>query len=173
MIEFNKKLMYISLSIYILLLIWIVIFKWTNYQAAEESIITYRHMDLYERYLVCKPKFRGIDSIDLILNMLLFLPMGIFFVLLLKRKYLTLLIGFIFTLSFEVSQFFTCIGMFSYSDILGNMLGCFIGYILYLFIKSIINKKIIDIVNIVIISIFSPLCIYAIIMTIINFNSYL
>ena len=173
MLNFNKKLMYGSLVVYAILLVWVVVFKWTNYEAAEHSIITFRHLGLSDRYIACKPWFDTLDPIDILLNLILFLPMGLYFVLLLKRKYLILIIGLILTIVFEVSQFFTCIGMFNYYDLLGNMLGCILGYILFLIFNRFVSKKIIDITNVVIISLFSPVCVYAIIMTIINFNSYL
>ena len=175
MVKFNKKLMYISLFIYIILLIWIIIFKWTKYEAALESIITFRPLSLSDRFNACKMSFvfKGFDPVDLILNILLFLPMGLYFVLLLKRKHLILLIGLATTFIFEISQFFTCIGMFNSFDVLGNMIGCVLGFILFKFINRYLTDKLINIINYIIITLFSPLCIYAIVMTIMNFHYYL
>ena len=171
--QFNKKLMYISLAIYAIMLIWVVVFKWTNYEAAEHSIITFRHLGLSERYDACYQWFFTCDPVDIALNAILFLPLGLFYVLLLKRKYLIVLIGLLLTIVFEISQFFTCIGMFNVYDLLSNFLGCIIGYVLFLLLHKFICKKVIDVANIVVIAIFSPICVYAIIMTIINFGSYM
>ena len=73
--KISKKLMCCSLTIYFILLIWVIIFKWTNYEAAEHSIITFRHLELHERILSIKPWVFTLDIIDLILNILLFLPL--------------------------------------------------------------------------------------------------
>ena len=92
---------------------------------------------------------------------------------LLKRKYLIIIFSVVLTLIFEVSQFFTCIGMFNIYDLLGNIMGCVLGYILFFIFNRYVSKFFIDVTNIVILSLLSPVCIYAIIITIINFNSYL
>ena len=42
--------MYGALAMYVIMLIWVVVFKWTNYEAAEHSIITFRHLSISERY---------------------------------------------------------------------------------------------------------------------------
>lgn len=173
MMKFNKTLMYISFSIYLLLLVWMIVFKWTNYVAAQECIITFRHLDIGTRFNAISKGFFAFDLKDMMLNVLLFLPLGLLYTLLFKRKYMVLILSLILTFIFEISQFFTCIGMFSFSDILANILGCLLGYILFLLLIRLFNKKFIDTANIVIISLFSPLCIYAIIMTISNFHFYL
>ena len=167
MIKYNKKFMYMSFAIYIILLIWVVIFKWTNYIAAQESIITYRKLNLAQRFFI------GFDFFDTILNIILFLPMSLCFTLLFQKKHFILLIGIACSFIFEISQFFTCIGMFNIFDIIGNATGCVLGYVLFLFFEKIINKRFVDTINIVIIVAGVPLCIYAIVMTIINFRYYL
>ena len=171
--EYSKKLMYLSLILYMILLIWVVIFKWTNYQAAQECVYTYRKFNLIQRLIACNQCFFRFDFIDIVLNILIFLPMGLYFVVILSKKQLILLIGLTFSLIFEISQFFTCIGMFNIFDVIGNVIGCAIGYLLFLISKKIINKRLINVLNIVIILFCTPQCIYAIIMTIINFNYYL
>ena len=173
MIKYNKKLMYISFAVYIILLIWVIIFKWSNYIAAQESIITFRKLNLMQRFLACKRSFVGFDVTDIVLNTLLFLPMGLFFALLFKKECFILLIGVACSLIFEISQFFTCIGMFNVFDLIGNVAGCAIGYVLFLIFKRIINKYFVDITNIIVVSFGAPLCVYAIVITIMNFHYYL
>ena len=90
-----------------------------------------------------------------------------------RRKYLVILTGGIFSFIFEISQFLTCIGMFNIFDIIANTTGCVLGYVLFLFFEKIINKRFVNIVNIAVIIVGLPLCIYAIVMTIINFHYYL
>ena len=173
MIKYNKKFMYMSFAIYIILLILVVIFKWTNYIAAQECIIIYRKLNLAQRFFACKQSFIGFDFFDIILNIILFLPMSLCFTLLFQKKHFILLIGIACSFIFEISQFFTCIGMFNIFDIIGNATGCVLGYVLFLFFEKIINKRFVDTINIVIIVAGVPLCIYAIVMTIINFHYYL
>ena len=72
MIKYNKKFMYMSFAIYIILLIWVVIFKWTNYIAAQECIITFRKLSLTQRFLACKQSFVGCDFVDIVLIGLLY-----------------------------------------------------------------------------------------------------
>ena len=63
--------------------------------------------------------------------------------------------------------------MFNVYDLLSNFFGCLLGYIIFMLINRFVSKKVIDVANIVVISVFSPICVYAIIMTIINFGSYM
>ena len=173
MIKYNNLLTYMSFAVYIILLIWVVIFKWTNYISVEESIITFRKLNLVERFYACKQSFFGFDFLDIMLNVILFIPLGLFFKLMFRRKYLVILMGGIFSFIFEISQFLTCIGMFNMFDIIANTTGCVLGYVLFVFFEKIINKRFVNIVNIAVIIVGVPLCIYAIVMTIINFHYYL
>lgn len=173
MIKYNKKFMYMSFAIYMILLIWVIIFKWSNYIAAQECIITFRKLDLAERFLTCQQSFIGFNFFDIILNTILFLPMSLCFTSLFQKKHFILLIGIVCSFIFEISQFFTCVGMFNIFDIIGNATGCVLGYVLFLFFEKIINKRFVDTINIVIIVVGVPLCIYAIVMTTINFHYYL
>ena len=70
MIKYNKLLMYMSFTVYIILLIWVVIFKCTNYISVEESIISFRKLNLVERFYTCKQSFLGFNFIDIMLNVI-------------------------------------------------------------------------------------------------------
>lgn len=173
MTNINKKLFIISFVIYFLLLIWVVVFKWTNYNSVIISVNNFRYMDLKSRYDACYEWFFFFDFKDLCLNIILFIPLGIFYLLPLKRKYIIIPIGIVLTLFFEMTQFFTCIGMLNVYDLIGNILGVILGYLLFLVLKKLFVAKIINIVNIVVISLFTPIVIYAIIMTIKNIGVYI
>lgn len=171
--KFNKLLFISSFTIYMLLLVWVIVFKWTLYYSVEISINNFRHLDLVTRYQECFPWFFYFEATDLFLNIFLFIPLGLFYLLPLKRKYLILPIGFLLTLIFEISQFFTCIGMFNIYDLLGNMLGVSLGFILFNIFKKSATKKLIDTANIVVTALLSPVVIYAIYMTIKNIDVYI
>lgn len=171
--ECNKLLLGISFSIYIILLLWVIVFKWTNYFSVTVSINNFRHLDLASRYEACYQWFFYYELKDLMLNIILFLPLGIFYLLILKRRFLVLPLGFLLIMLLEISQFFTCVGMFNVYDIIGNMTGVILGYFFYLVFKKIYTSKVINFLNILIITVCSPIAIYAIYMTIKNIEVYI
>lgn len=78
---------------------------------------------------------------NIILNILLFIPLGIFLPLYtnkLDKIYKVVPIGFIITLIIEIMQYKTGFGIFEIADLLNNTIGVLIGYGLY---KSYINIK--------------------------------
>jgi glycopeptide antibiotics resistance protein len=172
-LKYNRLLLGISFTIYIILLLWVVIFKWTNYFSVTVSINNFRHLDLANRYDACYEWFFYYELKDLILNVILFLPLGIFYLLVFKRKFLVVPLGFILIILLELSQFLTCIGMFNVYDIIGNMTGIIVGYIFYIVFNKIYIPKVINIINSIVITICSPIAIYAIYMTIKNIEIYI
>lgn len=172
-LKYNRLLLGISFAIYIILLLWVVIFKWTNYFSVTVSINNFRHLDLASRYDACYEWFFYYELKDLILNVILFLPLGIFYLLVFKRKFLVVPLGFILIILLELSQFLTCIGMFNVYDIIGNMTGIIVGYIFYIVFNKIYIPKVINIINSIVITICSPIAIYAIYMTIKNIEIYI
>ena len=81
----------------------------------------------------------------LILNILMFVPLGFILPLFLKKCekwYITYLIGFASTLFIEVTQLISKRGIFEFDDILNNTLGCMIGYgIVMIFIIAFKKKN--------------------------------
>lgn len=71
---------------------------------------------------------------ELFWNVVLFVPAGWFLSVCLpkKRKWLSLLIGMMFSACIELTQLFTCRGWFEFDDIFNNSLGTLIGLLLYL-----------------------------------------
>lgn len=171
--QYNRPLFFTSFTLYAIMLLWVVVFKWTNYFSVQVSINNFRHLDLITRYNEAYPWLYEFKPEDFVLNIILFLPLGLFYLLPLKRKWLILPISLLLTITFEVSQFFTCIGMFNSYDLLGNFIGAILGYILFCILHKKVSKKLIDITNIVVTIIFSPIAIYAIYMTITNIDVYI
>ena len=78
---------------------------------------------------------------NLILNILMFVPIGILMPLLFNKFqqwYITYLVGFVATLFIEILQF---ISIFEIDDIINNFLGCAIGYGIVMFFISLFKKK--------------------------------
>ena len=171
--QFNRPLFFTSFTLYVIMLLWVVVFKWTNYFSVQVSINNFRHLDLITRYNEAYPWLYEFKPEDFVLNIILFLPLGLYYLIPLKRKWLILPISILLTIAFEVSQFFTCIGMFNSYDLLGNIVGALLGYIIFRLFEKVISKKLIDITNIVVTIIFSPIAVYAIYMTITNIDVYI
>lgn len=83
---------------------------------------------------------------NIILNILMFVPIGFMIPLILKkceRCYITYLVGFGITLFIEILQLVSKRGIFELDDIINNSLGCAIGYgIVMLFISLFKRKKV-------------------------------
>ncbi len=88
---------------------------------------------LYERLLA-----------QLILNVLMFIPIGFFVGGALKKKRILDVIGIGLALSFfiELTQLITTRGVFNVDDIIHNVLGCIIGYLCFIFCYTIIHKNV-------------------------------
>lgn len=82
----------------------------------------------------------------IILNILMFVPIGFMMPLLLKkceRWYITYLVGFTTSLFIEILQLISKRGIFEIDDIINNTLGCTIGYgIVMIFISLFKRKKV-------------------------------
>ena len=83
---------------------------------------------------------------NIILNILMFVPIGFMIPLIFKkceRCYITYLVGFGITLFIEILQLVSKRGIFELDDIINNSLGCAIGYgIVMLFISLFKRKKV-------------------------------
>lgn len=80
----------------------------------------------------------------LVLNIILFMPLGFFLPLVhrsFKKFYKTLMLAFIFTLLIEATQYVTRLGIFEIDDIFNNTLGAIIGYGLIMFLVKLKDKK--------------------------------
>ena len=81
---------------------------------------------------------------NIILNILLFVPLGVFLPLYTKKidkKYIIIPIGFFVTLIIEIIQYSTGYGIFEIADLLNNTIGVIIGYGLYKSYNNIKNKE--------------------------------
>ena len=79
---------------------------------------------------------------QVIMNVLLFIPIGLFVGGVLKKKYLWNAIGIGFVLSFfiELTQLVTTRGVFNVDDIIHNVLGCIIGFSFFVLCYKLIKR---------------------------------
>lgn len=104
---------------------------------------------------------------NIILNILLFVPLGIFLPLYTKKIekiYIVIPIGFAITLLIEFIQYSTGYGIFELADLVNNTIGVLIGYGLYKAYHNIINKE----NKIHLIGYFSPIFVIITIFIIVN-----
>lgn len=81
---------------------------------------------------------------NIILNILLFVPLGFLLPFLkdrLKKVYKVVPIGFAVTLIIEIVQYITKFGIFEIDDIFNNTLGVLLGYSIFMIFNSIIKKE--------------------------------
>ena len=136
----------ILFAVYTLILAWILLFK-----------MSFSIDELYKNRNINIIPFMGsvivngkIDTSEIINNIIVFIPIGIY-VCMLKKDWSILKkisVGFFISLGIEVLQFVLAIGATDITDLIGNTLGGIIGIgVFYLFSKVFKNKtnKIINI----------------------------
>jgi glycopeptide antibiotics resistance protein len=126
------------LIIYLVALFWILLFKFgvrfSYMENRSVNLIPFR-----ELYLNGK-----IDVAETILNVVIFIPLGIYAGVLFKRWSFgkKLFFFFLISLVFEILQFFFRIGAFDVTDIITNTIGGIIGLMMFKAIEKLVNNSI-------------------------------
>jgi glycopeptide antibiotics resistance protein len=121
----SMKLTKVLLLIYLGILTWILIFK----LGVQFSYMAERRVNLIP--------FNTIDYTELILNVLIFVPLGIYIGLIIKSKLIkNIFLVFLISFIIESFQFILKIGAFDITDLITNTSGGTLG----LFILKIIEK---------------------------------
>ena len=176
--------------IYIGLIIWIIMFKCNLIDSMTDAYLFLKDMSIKERILVFSTPFKNyfmgsinspkyVFTEDDLLNVIIFIPMGLYLSYFIKnKKFLkVLLITFGVSLFFELFQLFTVIGSFTIQDLMTNVIGGIIGYLVYklIFIKKESKQRttILNVISIIGIIVFVPILLYGIINTIKHFDFYI
>ena len=163
----SQRRLTIGLSVvYIIMLTWLILFKLvTNFkdlpQLRSINLVPFRESVIVNG---------RIDFDEIIYNILVFVPMGIF-VCILKPNWTFIqkvLPGFIFSLIFEVLQYIFAIGASDITDVIGNTLGGVIGIGIFAIIEKIAKDKTIKIINILALICFILISLLLIILTVAN-----
>lgn len=182
--DINRKLLYLTLINFLIILCWIVIFK-VNRSWVPEVKDRLRSLPIIQRFgkniipgrsIVKELNAKGFSfSSDHFLNVLAFMPFGILLPYFIEKKgyTYTALISFGSSLFFELLQLFTGIGHYDSSDLITNTLGGVVGILLYRFAFSKIRGNIINIISTSVSVIATPFSAYAIFNTIRHFDYYL
>ena len=139
----QKRISYIVFSFYFILLIWLVLFKFsTNFSEL--------------------PSMRGINLIpfyynqetnthlrEVLYNIIVFIPLGAYVHIFKEdwKKVTKCIVVFFVSFLFEVVQFIFAIGASDITDIIGNTLGGIVGILFCVMMKKIVPKKCISIIN--------------------------
>ena len=176
--------------IYIGLIVWVIMFKCNLIDSLNMTYEYLKDMNIKERFLIFSTPFKNyfLESVnspkyvfteDDLLNVIIFIPMGLYLSYFIKnKKFLkSLLITFGVSLFFELFQLFTVIGSFTIQDLMTNVIGGIIGYLVYklIFIKKESKHRttILNVISIIGIIVFVPILLYAIINTIKHFDFYI
>ena len=132
--ENNKtnKLANVLFIIYLIVLFWILLFK----LGVQFSYMQNRNVNLIP--------FGKIDVSETILNVVIFVPLGIYAGVLFKRWGFVkkLFFFFLISLMFEGLQFIFRIGAFDITDIITNILGGIIGLLIFEAIEKLFNNSV-------------------------------
>lgn len=123
--------------IYLILLFWILLFKFgVRFSYMEERIVN---------LVPFKSLIEGgkIDKAEIILNVMIFIPLGIYAGILFRSWIFSkkLFLFFLISLLFEALQVIFKIGAFDATDIVNNTLGGVIGLILFKLFEKLFNNR--------------------------------
>ena len=132
--ENNKpnKLINVLFIIYLIALFWILLFK----LGVRFSYMGNRNVNLIP--------FAKIDVAEIILNVVIFVPLGIYAGVLFKRWVFIkkLFLFFLISLMFEGLQFVLRVGAFDITDVITNILGGLIGLLIFEAIEKLFNNSV-------------------------------
>jgi len=128
----TNKLATVLFIIYLIVLFWILLFK----LGVRFSYMQSRNVNLIP--------FGKIDVSEIILNVVIFVPLGIYAGVLFKRWVFIkkLFFFFLISLMFEGLQFIFRIGAFDITDIITNILGGMIGVLIFDAIEKLFNNSV-------------------------------
>lgn len=131
-----KNILYITFVFYFIFLLKMIVFKYIALEDLLGGNLAKTHVDRVNLNIM-----KGIFTSsrlrqDFILNIVAFLPLGIYLDLFLKNKAYRFVLRFLaivflsfsLSFSFEYSQYYFSIGSFDVNDLLSNTLGGFLGF---------------------------------------------
>ena len=191
---FNEKLLKIFSIVlficYLILLIWIVVFKCNYNSSMLKTYCYFSQMNLEQRFKFFLVPFNDyfIEPFtqtrmntfqDDMLNIAIFIPLGLYVSYFIKNKKFLKTLGIVFILSatFEVFQLFSLVGAFASKDLITNLLGAILGYLIFRLIykknNGIIRLTILNVLSIFAVITFVPIAIFAIVNTIQDIDIYI
>lgn len=184
-----KMLSIIIFILYMIILVWVIIFKCNMLQSVESTYIFFKGFTLKERFeyflIPFMDYFEGpfVNEFertfsDDVLNVLIFIPFGLYVSYFIKKNKFgkVVLLSFLLSLFFEMFQLFSAIGCYSTKDLITNVLGGIFGFLLYKILykeNQSIRYIILNICSCLVIIAILPIAIYAVVNTCKCFDYYL
>jgi len=136
----TNKLTNVLFIIYLIALFWILLFKLGvhfSYMGISRSV----NLIPFSEPLILNGK---IDFGEMIMNVIIFIPLGIYAGILFKKWIIgkKLFLFFLISLIIEVFQFILAVGVFDITDIINNTLGGIIGLMIYKGIEKIFKNSV-------------------------------
>ena len=123
--------------IYLCLVIWILLFKMS-------SLNDLRHLDMH-RTINLIPFWvhieTGINRSDIIKNFMIFVPLGIYMMMLNGKFFKAVLYSAAISVGIEILQFLFGIGITDITDVITNTAGAFAGIAFYSFLSLFFRRK--------------------------------
>ena len=170
-----QRLARVALTLYMLLLIWIIIFK-CNMRAGVLDSKTYNGWftlaERFEKYLF---RFAKTTFVEGGVNILFFVPLGMLMPFLMRKyAYLkTMLFCFLISAGLEILQIIDCIGSFTYVDVINNTAGGVIGVLVYFGLHDKIKEGALTVIFKILIFLLIPILVFATVNTAIHIEWYL
>ena len=132
----NKKITIFLFGVYFAALIWIILFK------MDLSILSFRQPRSMNPFSASAISNGTIDLSELLNNILIFIPCGIYACMLLPERsfFIKVLPAFFISLGLELFQFLLAVGACDITDLINNTFGGIIGIILYWIFSKIFKK---------------------------------
>ena len=148
--EKTRCLTYAVFGIYLLLLLWMVLFKFAT---SVDDILGMRHV----RYLNLIPFADSailngsIFFNEIVFNFLVFIPFGLYMRMLLKRRswLIQLLPPFLASVAFEVVQYVFAIGVSDITDVIMNTAGAATGLVVFALLARFWPEKSEKVINVI------------------------
>lgn len=139
----QKGLSYIVFAIYLILLVWLVIFKFVTSLSELPHI---RGINLIPFYYDVET---GIHLKEVLYNIIVFIPLGVYAQVFGadRKPWVKCLVFACVSLLFEVIQFIFAIGASDITDLMGNTLGGAFGILLCVLMKKLAPRKFISVIN--------------------------
>ena len=138
----DKKIKYVILSIYCILLVWVILFKLSFSIEQIEMMFGMRSINLIPFYY---DNETGFHLKEVMLNVIIFIPFGLYLKMLDINSKKVITYGLLFSFVMELCQFVFQIGASDITDILTNTFGTATGCVLYLLgIKLFKNREFVD-----------------------------
>lgn len=130
-----KKTTHILFTIYLFLIIWIILFKLS---VSIEQLPHFRSFNLIPFYYPNETTYQIKEVLE---NMIIFIPFGLYLKTLNINSERTVFLGFLLSLSLELSQYIFCIGASDITDLITNTTGVLVSVGLYYLLKKIFKEK--------------------------------